>query len=208
MSPRAWFIFQNTTYIFAFAVLAAEVLTESSRRRLHRNDKACDISEVRPPALTQRLRQLLLLTCAGRFIIAYVLIFGDSEGGGQMFTYEGVLMLFRSKGDGWVVGLWMELCTLFVLAAIWMVDDDRAKPHGRCMGLHGLLACLTLTFFVAGFGFVAYMLLRGSSDGEHAEGGNSSTVVAAAKHPQSARRARSPASGIHQVRAPKKGLNQ
>ena len=175
------FLFQNVSYILAFAALAVDVLAEA---RLRVTADSAGTACRRPPQL-RALRRGVLLTCAMRFFVAYWLIFGDNEGGGEMFTHEGVLALFRSKGERWVVGLWMELCTLFVIAAVWMLDDD-ARAHGegrKRLGVLALLLCLLLTFFFAGFGFVLYLLLRqqcGASTADEEEDTAAAAVAVAA----------------------------
>jgi len=72
-----------------------------------------------------------------------------------MFSYDGVVSLFRTKSNNWVVGLWMELCTLFVVCSIWVVAD--AEKRG--IPLSVVLALVILGFFVAGAGFVGYVFV-------------------------------------------------
>ena len=169
-NPNLWFLFQNISYILAFVALGVGVLAEARLRAASRAAGGSGWRRRHAPQLAA-LRRGVLLTCALRFCVAYFLIFGDGEGGGQMFTYRGVVELFRTKGDGWVVGLWMELCTLFVLAAVWMLDDDAARRPARRLGTPAMLLCLLLTFFVAGFGFVLYLLLRGGAGSGGGDGG-------------------------------------
>ncbi|GMI27804.1 hypothetical protein TeGR_g603 [Tetraparma gracilis] len=90
-----------------------------------------------------------------RFAVCYALIFGASGGGGDMFTRGGVLDLFRTKGDEFVVGVWSELCTLFIVCSLCIVRD----AEERKVKLACVLPITVLGFFVAGFGFVAYVLL-------------------------------------------------
>ena len=77
-----------------------------------------------------------------------------------MFSFRGVVLLLRTKGNGFIVGLWTELCTLFIVAALWMVDDDQRRPAVQRLPRALLGTSVLLTCFVAGFGFWLYVLAR------------------------------------------------
>ena len=140
----ASFTFNNFTYILAYALLLA--LAVIRRRPPHPYSTS----------KTSRYLQLAIWSLSTlRFIAAYILIFADQTGSGEMFTYDGVISLFRTKSNNWVVGLWMELCTLFVVCSIWVVAD--AEKRG--IPLSVVLALVILGFFVAGAGFVGYVFV-------------------------------------------------
>ena len=72
-----------------------------------------------------------------------------------MFTFEGVIALFRSKSDAWVVGIWTELCTLFIVASLWLVID----AEKRRLSLHIVVLLVAVGFFLAGAGFALYVVI-------------------------------------------------
>ena len=158
------FLFQNISYILAFTCLLASVALEGSPAEgavrgggegSHRHRPALR----KPAALLQRTA---LVICGARFLVAYPTIFTDAVGGGDMFSFAGVLELFRTKGDAWVVGIWTELCTLFVICGYWITCDNRGSA--RPMGRWTIALCLGVTALVAGVGFVLYVALRAMAD--------------------------------------------
>lgn len=114
------------------------------------------LSEPLPQNDNPWLQHAVLLICVLRFVVAYLVIFTDTTGGGEMFSYGGVLSLFRTKGDPWVVGIWMELCTLFIICAYWMLCDSRAVGISKWP----LAGIMLVTFFIAGAGFSLYLVVR------------------------------------------------
>ena len=131
------FWLQNATYILAYLALGS--LRPLWRRKTFATAKTVESS--------------ILVLCAARFVLAYVMIFTDSIGDGNMFTFDGVVALFRSKGSAWVVGLWTETLTLFVLLSLALVHDGEARGlPGWCTG-----AELFSGFFLSGLGFVLHL---------------------------------------------------
>lgn len=78
-------------------------------------------------SLSKRCFAAVALLCLARFVHCYYLIFSDTEGTGNMFTADGVADLFRTKGDRFVVGLWTELLTLFLLLSLALVHDGEDR---------------------------------------------------------------------------------
>jgi hypothetical protein len=129
---------QDGTYIVGYLLL-------SVLRPLWRWDQ-----QVRADALQRAFSAL----CAVRFVLAYILIFSDGTGSGNMFAYNGVLELFRSKGDGWVVGLWIETCTLFMLLTLALIHDGER----RRLPIWCTHATVLSGFFLSGLGFVLHLV--------------------------------------------------
>eukprot|EP01130_Rhizamoeba_saxonica_P001550 TRINITY_DN11395_c0_g1_i1.p1 TRINITY_DN11395_c0_g1~~TRINITY_DN11395_c0_g1_i1.p1 ORF type:complete len:103 (-),score=12.08 TRINITY_DN11395_c0_g1_i1:55-363(-) len=44
-------------------------------------------------------------------------------GGGSVFTYQGVINIFRNKGTSTVMGIWWELNTHSMIIAYWIIQD-------------------------------------------------------------------------------------
>jgi hypothetical protein len=58
-------------------------------------------------------------------VISQILIWSDSSGSGNMFTFQGVSELFKSKSTQWHVGIWTEVLCLQVSVALIALEDGR-----------------------------------------------------------------------------------
>ena len=128
---------QTATYIVGYMlVLAVRPLILYNQRKASRN---C-------------YNAVVVLSLA-RFVHCYCLIFSDTEGTGNMFTDQGVADLFRTKGDRFVVGLWTEILTLFILLSLALADD------GEKRNLPQWCTAVTVVggFFFAGLGFALHL---------------------------------------------------
>ena len=102
----------------------------------------------------------VVFICLLRFTAAYVAIFGDTSGRGQMFTYSGVVDLFRTKSEYWIVGLWTEICTLMIMLALWGVQQIGASPLPNLVVLVLTFCCVLATSALSGAGLLAFSLLQ------------------------------------------------
>merc|ERR1712060_314936 len=56
-------------------------------------------------------------------ITSIILIWTDRSGTGNMFTYDGVMNMFRSKSEQWLLGIWIEILIFQIITAFTILYD-------------------------------------------------------------------------------------
>eukprot|EP01129_Flabellula_baltica_P011810 TRINITY_DN5233_c0_g1_i1.p1 TRINITY_DN5233_c0_g1~~TRINITY_DN5233_c0_g1_i1.p1 ORF type:complete len:156 (+),score=7.02 TRINITY_DN5233_c0_g1_i1:77-544(+) len=90
------------------------------------------------------------------FLCAYYLIFFDTSGEGDMWTYESTMRMFNTKTDQWKLGIWIEIISLQTVAAIWIYSDSKQLSIPIWLSV----PCILIANFVGGFGVILYFVAR------------------------------------------------
>ena len=75
-----------------------------------------------------------------------------------MLTYNGVMRLFHSKSEQWVLGIWIEILLFQIVTAFLILYD--AITHSQQIYKIIAVAALILDIFLPSFALLIYFALR------------------------------------------------
>lgn len=89
-------------------------------------------------------------------VISVILIWGDNQGGGNIFTYDAMIQLFRTKSNMYLLGIWMEVLLFQTMVALFVIYDGLIND----LHISIIIISILLAIISGSFGLIFYLTAR------------------------------------------------